>query len=142
MEQVQQQLPKPQEEKVEKKAEKVEKPVKAAAAKEPIKPPENTKAKLEEKKEAKEEKKEFTLKRSYVVPLASAYAKPAKKRAGRAIKLLRQFAARHSKSPEASVKISEKVASFVNSRGSKKPPKKLKVAILKDKQGNVFVNPA
>ncbi|MFH0713350.1 MAG: 50S ribosomal protein L31e [Candidatus Micrarchaeota archaeon] len=109
---------------------------KPVAAKEPV----AAKAKLEAKKEDK--KAELVLKRIVIIPLADAYAKPAKKRAAKAIKMMREYGARHSKSPIASVKIDSKLASFVNARGSKKPPKKLKVLLTKDKQGNVKLAPA
>lgn len=155
MEQVQQQMERPKEElkdgpkeeKIEKKAEKMaQKPAaksEAQAAPEPSKPPEGAKAKLGEKKEAKEEKKrEIVLKRTVVVPLADAYAKPAKKRAAKAIKMLRQYAARHAKALEANVRLSPVLNHFINARGSKKPPKKLKVTLEKDKQGNVTVSAA
>mgnify|MGYP001614321584 CR=1 FL=1 len=157
MEQVQQQFEKPAEENKEavvKKMEKTEKkPVEKitpAAVKEPAreisKPVESAKAKVEEKKEgkaAKDEKKvEIVLKRTVVVPLVKAYAKPAKKRAAKAIKMLREYGARHAKTTIDKVKISEVLARFINARGSKKPPKKLKVTLLKDKQGNVNIAPA
>ena len=104
---------------------------------------ETSKEKVTAKKDDKVEKKvEYVLQRKVVIPLSDSYAKPAKKRAARAIKLIRAYAARHTKSLESSVKISEKVAGFVNARGSKYPPKKLKVSLLKDKQGNVTVVPA
>ena len=109
---------------VEKKADKAEKPA----------------GKKAEKKT--EKKVEYVLQRKVVIPLSHSYAKPAKKRAGRAIKLVRAYAARHTKSTEAMVKIDEKVASFINARGSKHPPKKLKVSLVKDKEGNVKVLPA
>ncbi|MFH1247041.1 MAG: 50S ribosomal protein L31e [Candidatus Micrarchaeota archaeon] len=104
-----------------------------------------TVAKKEAKPEVKDEvkkKSEIVLKRNYTIPLAKAYAKPAKKRAAKAIKLVRAFAARHFKSPEEKVKIDERVANYINSRGSKKPPKSLKVTLLKDKEGTVKVVPA
>ncbi len=87
-------------------------------------------------------KVEYVLQRKAVVPLLKAYAKPAKKRARAAIILLRKFGARHGKTAIENVKIDEKLASFINSRGAKKPPKKLKVTLLKDKSGNVKLVPA
>ncbi|MDP3742623.1 MAG: 50S ribosomal protein L31e [Candidatus Micrarchaeota archaeon] len=108
-----------------------------------------SKEKIEAKKEAKKAEKEdgvkksvIVLKRNYVIPLVKAYAKPAKKRAAKAIKMVRAFAARHFKTSEANVKIDEKIAHFINVRGSKKPPKKLSVSLTKDKEGIVRVSPA
>ncbi len=91
---------------------------------------------------SKTEKVEYVLQRKAIIPLVNAYAKPAKKRAGAAIKLIRKYAARHAKTTEDKVKIDEVLAAFVNSRGAKHPPKKLTVSLLKDKQGIVKVVPA
>ncbi len=126
-----------------KKAEKAEakKPEekKVEAKKQEEKKPE---AKKPEEKKADSKKVEYVLQRKAVVPLLKAYAKPAKKRARAAIMLLRKFGARHGKTAIENVKIDEKLASFINSRGAKKPPKKLKVTLLKDKSGNVKLVPA
>lgn len=150
MEQVQQQIEKPKEETAnvdndEKKPQKAAAPVEkiVAAPKEPAKPTSGVKAKVDEKKDVKEEKKrEIVLKRTVTVSLFDAYAKPAKKRAAKAVKMLRKYASRHAKATEANVKIDQKLAAFINARGSKKPPKKLKVLLAKDKQGLVTVSPA
>ncbi len=106
--------------------------------------PSTAKEKISAKKDEKkgDGKEEVVFKRTAVVPLVKAYAKPAKKRAGRAIKILREYASRHGKTTIDKVKISPKLASFINARGSKHPPKKLKVSLSKDKQGNVKVTPA
>lgn len=166
MEQVQQQIERPKEElKEEKKEEKlpkvVEKPeqkttVEKPPAKEKVvgnpverQPAPVSKEKVEAKKEAKkaekgekEKKPEIVFKRNYVIPLLKAYAKPAKKRAAKAVKMVRAFASRHFKTSEDKVKVSEKINQFINARGSKKPPKKLKVVLTKDKEGTVTVNAA
>ncbi len=73
-------------------------------------------------KEPAKEKVEYVLQRKAVIPLSTAYAKPAKKRARKAILLIRAYAARHTKTTEDKVKIDEKLASFVNARGAKHPP--------------------
>ncbi len=99
-------------------------------------------ARKSEEKKVDSKKVEYVLQRKAVVPLLKAYAKPAKKRARAAIMLLRKFGARHGKTAIENVKIDEKLASFINSRGAKKPPKKLKVTLLKDKSGNVKLVPA
>ncbi len=101
------------------------------------------KEKIEEKREAKKEKKEeIVLQRKFTIPLVKAYAKPAKKRASRAVKLVRKFAARHAKTTLDKVKIDTKISEFINARGAKRPPKKLKISLVKDKQGIVKVLPA
>ncbi len=163
MEQAQQQIERPKEEvKEEKKPlavpapKVVETPSEKAPAKEKVvgnpvdrAPAHISKEKVEAKKEAKkaekeetEKKVEIVLKRNYVIPLLKAYAKPAKKRAAKAVKMVRAFASRHFKTSEDNVKVSEKINEFINARGSKKPPKKLKVLLTKDKEGTVTVNPA
>lgn len=90
-------------------------------------------AKAEEKPE---EKREIVMERVYTIPLDEAYSKPAKKRAGRAIKILRAFLSRHMKSDN--VKISPEVNEFVEERGATSPAKKIRVNASKDKAGMVL----
>ena len=91
-------------------------------------------AKKEEEKPV--EKREIVLERVYTIPLEDAYAKPAKKRAARAVKLLRQFLSRHMKSQN--VKISPEVNEFIEERGATSPMKKVRVNASKDKAGMVL----
>jgi len=93
-------------------------------------------AKKEEKEEKPAEKREIVLERVYTIPLEDAYAKPAKKRAARAVKILRQFLSRHMKSQN--VKISPEVNEFIEERGATSPAKKVRVNASKDKAGMVL----
>jgi large subunit ribosomal protein L31e len=54
--------------------------------------------------------------------------------------MLRDFARRHMKSDD--VKISSEVNEELWDRGIKKPPRQIKVRIVKDKEGKVIVYPA
>jgi len=69
------------------------------------------------------------LERIYTIPLAGAYEYIRTKRARRAIKLIREFALRHMKAEDA--KISEGINSAVFRNGMQKPPRRIKVRIVK-----------
>ena len=69
------------------------------------------------------------LERIYTIPLSDAYEYIRTKRARRAVKLVREFALRHMKAGDA--KISEGVNSLIFRDGMQKPPRKLKVRIVK-----------
>jgi large subunit ribosomal protein L31e len=110
-------------------AEKTE--VKEEIKKEPVK-------EVEKKESASEKpKEEIILKRSYIIPLVKAYEKPKTARNKRAMNIIRAFAARHMKTKEENVKIGVKVSEAVNARGLRKPPKKIKVTLSKNKEGVV-----
>lgn len=122
------------------KAEVVEKTeIKEEAKKEPVK--EESKTAKQEVKEAGAEKEkpkeEIILKRNYVISLAKAYEKPKTVRNKRAMDIIRTFAARHMKANEENVKIGVKISETVNARGVRKPPKKIKVTLSKNKEGVV-----
>ncbi|HDD39993.1 MAG TPA: 50S ribosomal protein L31e [Nitrososphaeria archaeon] len=80
---------------------------------------------------------EVVLERIYTVPLGDAYDASRKRRAKKAINLLREFAQRHMKAED--VRISEGVNQLIWSRGAEKPPKKITVLMRKDKDGIVRV---
>ena len=80
--------------------------------------------------------KEFD--REYNVPLGRAWIYPKQRRSKRAVKLLREFAAKHGKSEQ--VKISEEVSEQIWENGIRNPPRKIKVRLVKDKNGLVTVN--
>ena len=85
-----------------------------------------------------EEEIEIIEERVYVVPF---YPKlkyvPRWRRTPRAIRMLREFVKRHMKAE--GVIISEELNEFIWSRGSKKPPRKVRVKCSKDKEGVVEV---
>ncbi len=73
------------------------------------------------------------LERIYTIPLALAYEYIRTKRARRAIKLIREFALRHMKAEDA--KISEGVNAAIFRNGMQKPPRRIKVRIVKAEDG-------
>ncbi|MCX8174726.1 MAG: 60S ribosomal protein L31 [Candidatus Micrarchaeota archaeon] len=73
------------------------------------------------------------LERIYTIPLGDAYLRARGVRAKRAIAFIRAFAARHMKA--ATVRISEGVNSLVFRDGMKKPPRRIKVRIVKGEDG-------
>jgi len=77
------------------------------------------------------------LERTYVIPLRDAYEASRKKRAKKALNIVRQFAERHMKGEE--VKISEGVNKLIWSRGAEKPPRRIKVVMRKDEKGVIEV---
>ena len=80
--------------------------------------------------------KEFD--RVYNVPLGRAWIYPKQRRSKRAVKLLREFAIRHGKSEQ--VKISEEISEQIWENGIRNPPRKIKIRLVKDKDGLVTVN--
>jgi large subunit ribosomal protein L31e len=110
--------------------------------------------KLEEEEEAKPRKKkeeeEIIEERTYTVPLQKALIRPPKKRAPRAVQLLRTFVTKHMKlemkvSEEEEEEelphliISQEVNEKIWNKGIEKPPRKIRVRAAKDKDGNVTV---
>lgn len=101
-------------------------------------------------KKKKKEEEEIVEERFYTIPLGRALVRPPKKRAPRAMQLIRAFVVKHMK---LEMKVSEAeeeeelpqliVDNGVNEkvwgRGIEKPPRKIKVRLTKDKDGNVTV---
>ena len=110
-------------------------------------PAEEEEAKAPEKKEKEEE---IVEERIYTIPLAKAWVRPSKKRAPRAMHMIRAFITKHMKLAmrveEEEEKeelprliISKEVNEKVWDRGIQKPPRKIRVRAAKDKDGNVTV---
>jgi large subunit ribosomal protein L31e len=108
----------------------------------------------EEEKPAKKKKKgkeeEIVEERTYTIPLGKASVRPSKKRAPRAIQLIRAFITKHMKleirleeeeeeGELPKLTISQEVNEKIWARGIKKPPKKIRVRAAKDSDGNVTV---
>ncbi len=100
------------------------------------------------KKKGKEE--EIVEERIYTIPLGKASVRPPKKRAPRAIQMIRAFITRHmklemkvedeeEKEELPKLLISQEVNEKIWGRGIEKPPKKIRVRAAKDKDGNVTV---
>ncbi len=65
---------------------------------------------------------------------------PRKKRSPKAMRVLREIVKRHMKVED--VKISNEVNETVWAKGIEKPPRKMTIRAVKDKEGNVIVFPS
>jgi large subunit ribosomal protein L31e len=90
--------------------------------------------------EEAEEEIEVVEERIYTVPFRKVWATPRGKRTPRASRVLRAFAKRHMKAEK--VEISNDVNEELWARGIRKPPRQIKVRLVKDKEGRVIVYPA
>ena len=108
----------------------------------------------EEEKPAKKKKKgkeeDIVEERVYTIPLGKALVRPPKKRAPRAIQLIRAFITKHMKleirleeeeeeGELPKLTISKEVNEKIWGRGIEKPPRKVRVRAAKDSDGNVTV---
>ncbi len=78
--------------------------------------------------------------RIYTVNLSKAYNAVRYKRARKAVKLLKIFAARHMGCELNNVRVSAGVNSLIWTRSAGKPPRKVKVKMVKEKQGESNVD--
>lgn len=102
-----------------------------------------------ERRKREEVEEEIVEERLYTIPLGRAWISPRKKRAPRAMRLIRSFVERHMKmrggSSEEGMEevgrlvIDNEVNEKVWSRGIEKPPRKIRVRLAKDKEGTVTV---
>jgi large subunit ribosomal protein L31e len=92
---------------------------------------------------------EIVEERIYTIPLGKAWIGPPRKRAPRAMRIIKSFLIRHMKlekrgegeeeeAPKRLI-ISNEVNEKVWSRGIEKPPRKVRVRAAKDREGNVTV---
>ena len=104
----------------------------------------------EAKPKKKKKDEEIVEERFYTIPLSKALVRPPKKRAPRAMQLIKIFVTKHMKltmkvSEEEEEEelpqlvISKEVNEKVWDRGIEKPPRKIKTRVTKDKDGNVTV---
>jgi len=99
-----------------------------------------------EKKEELEE--EIVEEKFYTIPLGKAWISPRKKRAPKAVRIIRGFVEKHMKirteaegEEEAEfLVISNEVNEKIWSRGIEKPPRKIRVRAVKDKEGVITVH--
>ena len=136
----------------EKAAEETEEILEEETAEETVEAEEPT-APAEEEKEAKprkrkEEEEEIVEERIYTIPLGKALVRPPKKRAPRAMQMIRAFITKHmklemrveaeeEKGELPKLVISNDVNEKVWGKGVEKPPRKIRVRAAKDKEGNV-----
>lgn len=80
----------------------------------------------------------IVLEREYVIPLKKVYFRQRRGRAARAIRLIRDFVRRHLKVEK--VVISQKLNEYVWSRGVEKPPRRVRVKVVKTEEDEAKVD--
>jgi large subunit ribosomal protein L31e len=86
-----------------------------------------------------EEEIEIVEEKFYDLNLRRIWAAPREKRTPRAVRYVRQYAAQRMKTDN--VSLSEETNSLLWSRGISKPPRKIRIRVVKDKEGKVIVFP-
>jgi large subunit ribosomal protein L31e len=119
-------------------------------AAEPEEAEEEEEAKPARRKKKEKEEEEIVEERIYTIPLQKALIRPPKKRAPRAMHMIREFITKHmklemrveeeeEKEELPKLVLSKEVNEKVWSKGIEKPPRKIRVRAAKDKDGNVTV---
>jgi large subunit ribosomal protein L31e len=119
--------------------EQVEEPVETEQVEEPVETEQvekPTKAEAEEGPEIEEEI-EIVEEKFYTINLRDVWKAPRIKRAPKAVKIVKDFVKRRMKVDD--VKISNAVNEEIWKRSIKKPPRKIKIRAVKDKEGQVIV---
>jgi len=130
-------------EEIEETAETTDAEIEAAIEPEPVEAPkEKEEKRREEKAEGEpEEEIEVVEERTYTIPLHHVHVvTPRIRRAPRSVRDVRAFIARHMSAEE--VSISNEVNELLWARSINKPPRRIKVRAVKDKEGKVIVYPA
>jgi large subunit ribosomal protein L31e len=105
--------------------------------------------KAEEKPKKKKDEEEIVEENTYTIPLGKALIMPPRKRAPRAMHMIRAYVVKHMKIPTRaeeedeeppSLRITKEVNERIWDRGIEKPPRKIRVRATKDKEGNVTVH--
>lgn len=108
---------------------------------EEVKEGEATSAAEAEEAPAGEEEIEVVEEKVYTIPLRHVWAvTPRGRRAPRAVRDVRDYVAHHMKADE--VAVSNEINSALWGRGINKPPRKITVRAVKDKEGKVIIYPA
>jgi large subunit ribosomal protein L31e len=92
-----------------------------------------------EPEEPEEDELEIVEEKFYDLNLRRIWNAPREKRTPRAVRFLREFVAQRMKTTE--VLLSEETNSMLWQRGISKPPRKIRVRVVKDKDGRVIVFP-
>jgi large subunit ribosomal protein L31e len=92
-----------------------------------------------EPEEPEEEELEIVEEKFYDLNLRRIWNAPREKRTPRAVRFLREFVAARMKTTE--VSLAEETNSMLWQRGISKPPRKIRVRVVKDKDGRVIVFP-
>ena len=82
---------------------------------------------------------EIVSEKMFTIPFRKVWITPRKKRAPKAIRVIRDYMKRHMKAEN--IIISNEINEQVWSKGIEKPPRKLKVRAVKDKENRVIVFP-
>lgn len=78
------------------------------------------------------------IKRTYTIPLRRGYCNtPRYKRTNKAVRVLKAFLVRHMKSED--IKLGKNLNEFIWAKGIRNPPSKVRVDVVKDKEGVVKV---
>ena len=103
------------------------------------KTPEAPKAIGTEEAAEEEEEIEIVEEKFYDLNLRRIWTAPREKRTPRAVRYVRQYAANRMKTDN--VSLSEETNSLLWNRGISKPPRKIRIRVVKDKEGKVIVFP-
>ena len=100
-------------------------------------------------KPKKKKEEEVVEEKTYTIPLGKALIMPPRKRAPRAMHMIRAYIVKHMKVPSRAeeedevpptLTITQEVNEHVWGKGIEKPPRKIRVRATKDKEGNVTVH--
>jgi len=103
------------------------------------KTPEAPEAPVAEEAAEEEEEIEIVEEKFYDLNLRRIWTAPREKRTPRAVRYVRQYAANRMKTDN--VSLSEETNSLLWNRGISKPPRKIRIRVVKDKEGKVIVFP-
>ena len=129
--------------------ESVEKEVEAEETAKPEEPMAQPVEAEEAKPKKKKEEEEVVEEKTYTIPLGKALIMPPRKRAPRAMHMIRAYIVKHMKIPSRAeeedeepptLRITKEVNERIWDRGIEKPPRKIRVRATKDKEGNVNVH--
>jgi large subunit ribosomal protein L31e len=110
--------------------------------------PQETQAKTEKTKQ-KKKNDDIVEERIYTIPLQKALVRPPKKRAPRAIQLVKLFVAKHMKMATTikededelpQLVVTQEVNEKIWGKGIEKPPRRIRVRVTKDKDENITVH--
>jgi large subunit ribosomal protein L31e len=73
----------------------------------------------------------------YTIPLRDTRDAPAWKKTNKAIKVIREYLAKHMKIDEDKIKIKESLNEAIWAHGARKPPAKIRVKVTKSAEGIV-----
>jgi len=102
-----------------------------------------------EKPKKKKKGDDIVEERIYTIPLQKALVRPPKKRAPRAMQLVKLFVAKHMKMATTvsdeedelpQLIVTQEVNEKIWSKGIEKPPRKIRVRVTKDRDGNITVH--